>query len=133
MNKMNPITQEEIDNLPQPPQEWINDMKKRIDDMKNKKKQEIKSKLEELLTQFTDETNFNGGDEFYELHGADDFIKTLSSIKSRAKCILELKKLVRENKYKEGNMKGKKHVDWFWLMYSTNDIYHKLNECLKKM
>ena len=28
MNKMNTITQEEIDNLPPPPQEWLDDMKK---------------------------------------------------------------------------------------------------------
>lgn len=133
MNKMNTITQEEIDNLPQPPQEWIDDMKKRIDDMKNKKKQEIKRKLEELLTHFCDESN--GGDECYALWFTDDFIKTTSSIKSRAKCILELKKLVRENKYKEptgdGNgVKGKKHTDWYWLVFNTNEIYHKLNECL---
>ena len=39
MNKMNTITQQEIDNLPPPPQEWINDMK-------NKKRQKIKRKLE---------------------------------------------------------------------------------------
>jgi len=129
MNMMNTITQQEIDNLPPPPQEWL-------DDMKNKKRHEIKSKLEELLSQFTDESM--GYEKYYELNGADDFIKTLSSIKSRAKCILELKKLVRESKYKEtvigGNgEKGKKWVDWYWLMYNTNEIYRKLNECLKKV
>ena len=129
MNMMNTITQQEIDNLPPPPQEWL-------DDMKNKKKQEIKRKLEELLSHFSDETDNNGGDEFYELRCAGEFIKTLSSIKSRAKCILELKKMVRESKYKEGSgggvgVKGKKDIDWFWFMWNTNEIYHKLNECLK--
>ena len=130
MNKMNQITQEEIDNLPQPPQEWINDMK-------NKKRQEIKSKLEKLLTHFCDESGSYDSDEYYSLWFTDDFIKTTSSIKSQAKCILELKKLVRENKYKEptvgGNgVKGKKSVDWYWLVFNTNEIYHKLNEVNNK-
>ena len=101
----------------------------------NKKRQEIKSKLEELLSQFTDESM--GYDKYYELNGADDFMKTLSSIKSKAKDIIEFKKLVRESKYKEtvigGNgEKGKKWVDWYWLMYNTNEIYSKLNELINK-
>jgi len=226
MNKMNPITQEEIDNLPPPPQEWIDSMKKEIkiissksimttkeilqshpvtilrkeisktnikgySKMKknevielmlkaenkekfkhikmaeskktapkgthkmpdgklmtgavhnksskpvkakpNKKRQEIKEKLKELLSRFSDETENNGGDELFELSGAGDFIKTLSSIKSKDKDIIELKKLVRESKHKESmefggvGVKGKKGVDWFWDMYNTNEIYHKLN------
>ena len=97
----------------------------------NKKRQEIKEKLKELLSQFTDQTENNGGDELFELSGAGDFIKTLSSIKSKDKDIIELKKLVRENKYKVsfegGKVKGKQGVGWFWDMYNTNEIYHKLN------
>ena len=239
MNKMNPITQQEIDNLPPPPQEWLDDMKKenkiisskyimttkeilrshpvtilrkeisktnikgyskmkknevielmlkaenkekfkhikmaeskktaskgthKMPDGKlmtgavhsksskpvkskpvkakpkkaeqvkakpNKKRQEIKEKLKLMLSQFTDQTENSGGDEFFELRNAGEFIKTLSSIKSKDKDIIELKKLVRENKYKEsmegGKLKGKEGVGWFWDMYSTNEIYHKLN------
>jgi len=97
----------------------------------NKKRQEIKEKLKELLSQFTDQTENNGGDELFELSGAGDFIKTLSSIKSKDKDIIELKKLVRENKYKVsfegGKVKGKQGVGWFWDMYNTNEIYRKLN------
>lgn len=97
----------------------------------NKKRQEIKMKLKELLSQFSDQSENNGGDEFFELRNAGDFIKTLSSIKSKDKDIIELKKLVRENKYKvsfEGEkVKGKQGVGWFWDMYNTNEIYRKLN------
>ena len=53
MNKMNPITQEEIDNLPPPPQEWIDDMIIRQELMNSIMNINYKKEFEIQLKKFT--------------------------------------------------------------------------------
>ena len=95
-----------------------------------------KDKIKKLLSYFKEQDDGSGG-VFYEIFGAGDFIKDLSGIKSRAKDIVELKRLVKKNTFKDPvgtskGVKGKFEEDWFYDLMNTNEIYKKLLEISKK-
>jgi len=119
---MNTITQQEINALPAPPQEWI-------DDIVKQENEEIKKTLQRMKTYF-----INCGT-YYDLtvYGGIDFFKDLASINSQAKEIVEFKKLVDENEYSHAKNADGLRCFEFWTNTETyNALYNALNDLEKK-